>query len=325
MRRMYKLRMLKDLRQCHIFKRIAGIGSGRISGKLTVYSGAGFVVCLPLMLLSLVLSLALMLTAIPARAAVSWDAGTVQAVYENPQTGFAAYIIDGENLLSDQEETELLKDMIPVTAYGNAAFVSDYASVPASEWARSRFDILFGNASGTLFLVEMNSRELYLYSNGEIYNIVNSRAAASIVDNVYTYASEGDFRECAAGVYRQISTMMEGGRISQPMKHITNALIAICAAILLNYLLVRITTMQDKPKKSEVMGAMAATFAVVGTKKILLKQSKHYRPQTSSGSGSHSSGSFGGGSFGGGFSGGGGHSSGGGGGHSSGGGGGHSF
>ena len=210
MRRMY----YKISRRRNIPGRIPGILSKRAAGKLTVYSRESFVVCLPLMLFALILTAALMFAPLTASAA---GVDAQQAVYENPGTGYAVYIIDGQDLLSEQEEAELLEDMIPVTEYGNAAFVSDYARVPSSEWARNCFDVLFGNASGALFLVEMNSRELYLYSNGEIFRTVNPRIAASIVDNVYTYASEGDFCECAAGVFGQICTMMEGGRISQPM------------------------------------------------------------------------------------------------------------
>ena len=67
-----------------------------------------------LMLLMLTVSL----FALPARADGSFF------VYTNPQTGYSIYIEDGEDLLTDSEETALIEDMKPITEFGNAGFVS---------------------------------------------------------------------------------------------------------------------------------------------------------------------------------------------------------
>ena len=45
-------------------------------------------------------------------------------IYDNPQTGYSVYINDAYDLLTEEEEANLLDDMIPITEYGNAGFVS---------------------------------------------------------------------------------------------------------------------------------------------------------------------------------------------------------
>ena len=54
------------------------------------------------------------------RPALAYD-----AQYVNKESGYEAYIIDEEDLLTDEEEEELLYDyMKPITEYGGVSFVT---------------------------------------------------------------------------------------------------------------------------------------------------------------------------------------------------------
>ena len=242
--------------------------------------------------------------------------------YVNPDTGFKAFIIDEEDLLSDAEESLLLDDMKELTAYGNVGFISCYAreSSTRREAERRYVETIGGGVSGTIFVVDMNYRIIQIASDGEMYRYITKAQANAITDNSYKYASRGDFYGCAKDVFAQELQIMKGGRVAQPMKHISNLLVAITFGILINYLIVIAQRSGSHENKSTVFTATtASTLAadILSTHKI---KERRYRVSESSGSG----GGFSGG--GGGFSGGGGGGfSGGGGGGFSGGGGGHSF
>ncbi len=239
-----------------------------------------------------------------------------EPVYTNGNTGFAVYIDDEADLLSDQEETKLLNDMIPVTEYGGAAFVSvSRSSMSTNAYAKERYRGYFGTDSGTLLIIDMDNREIWIFSDGAVYKTVTRSYANSITDNIYEYASDGDYYSCASAAFAQINTLLEGGKIAQPMKHITNILIALISAVLINYILVMYSRRKDRVPERQIEKVIPATVTAAAVKTVMTKR-REYRRSESTGSGGYhggSSGGFSGGSSGGGFSSGG--SSGGGGGH----------
>lgn len=233
-------------------------------------------------------------------------------LWENPDTGYCIILEDDAQLLGSREQEELAAAMRTVTAYGNAAFKSISAnSYSAASFADDYYHGLFGTESGTLFLIDMDNRELYLFSDGAIYRTIGKSYADTITDNVYRYASNGDYYLCASSAFEQIGAVLAGEMIAQPMKYISNALLAFILAALLNYFLARSLSRSSKPGTGEILGSISTRFDFRNPRKILTSQTKVYDPPSSSSSG-------------GGHSGGGGRS-GGGGGHSSGGGGGHRF
>jgi len=222
--------------------------------------------------------------------------------YINPQTGFGAIIDDEEDLLSDSEEALLLNDMLPITEYGNVLFISAYPSgMSSTAYANSLFwDISRGDSA--LFMIDMYNREISLFTTGKVKNTVSYAYCNSITDNVYRYASKGNYYLCASEAYKQAATLLDGGRIAQPMKVICCILLALIISLLVNYLLVRATSRNAKSTEEVLMQAVAASAAVSAATVAVTKRVRHQ-----SHSGSFSGGGFsGGGSFGGGggFSGG---------------------
>lgn len=230
-----------------------------------------------------------------------------ETVYTNPDTGYVVKIEDGADLLTDEQEQGLAKQMEAITAYGSAAFVSleeNYSST--ASYARSYTDSNFYGSTGTVFVIDMYNREIYIDTTGSMRKQLTSAYANTITDNIYTYATDADYYECATQAFAQIYTLLEGGRIAQPMKYISNALLAIVIALLINYIIVMRMSSKHRPSRSQLLEGIYTKCELNDAHMAFLNQTKVYDPPQSS-----SGGGGGGGHSGGGGGGGGGHSGGG--------------
>lgn len=237
-----------------------------------------------------------------------------ESIYENPETGYEVIIEDDADLLSDEEEEALHSVMKEITLYGNAAFKTVSVNHSTTEmYIRDFYHEKFGNDSGTVFLIDMDNRNIWIHSDGAIYDRITADYADTITDNVYTYASNADYYRCGYKVFEQELTLLQGEKIAQPMKYISNAFLAVILALLLNYFMVKIFSGTRKPSHQELLRGIFTKQNLMDFHVDYTHETRIYSPL-----------SDGGGDSGGGSSGGGGGSSGGGGG-SSGGGGGHSF
>ena len=230
-------------------------------------------------------------------------------VYTNSETGYSVIIEDDASLLSNDEKKQLAETMKDITPYGDVAFKSiDYNPYSTETYIERYYNSIFGTGSGTVFLIDMDNRNIWIYSDGSIYSTITTAYANVITDNVYTYASDKDYFTCANKAFIQEAALLQGRRISQPMKYISNALLAIAIAILINYFIVRQTSRVRKASDNEIVNGVFANNAFNNVSVNFIRQTRTYSPRSSSSSGSS-----------------GGHSGGGGGGGHSGGGGGHSF
>jgi len=224
---------------------------------------------------------------------------------------YQVIIQDDANLLNESEEAELKELMTELSEFGNVMFVSvDENDMTAAEYAQSTYHQTFGSDSGTLFLIDMDNRYIYIFSDGLMYQTITKTNALTITDNAYTYASSGDYLGCAKHVFSQELTLMNNGEIARPMKYINNALFAGIGALLLNYGLLRLTTNSGKDNSQNIISGAVLNYSLSNPEVLKGKLDKIYSPvESSSGEGSS------GGSRSSGGGGGGGHSSGGGGGH----------
>ncbi len=211
------------------------------------------------------------------------------------------YILDYEDLLTDEEEDALYYEMEGLAAYGGAAFISDSSS-DAEQTAADYCYRLFRNQSGTVFLIDMGDRRISIMSSGAMYKRITKNYATLITDNIYELAKNGDYLGCASEAFAEMETLMEGGRIAQPMRHITNLLMALAVGLMGNFLYVWVAKKRVVMPDPSAMAMAAGTAAAVG---ILSKNLVNSRKSRHS-SRSRSGGSGGGGGGGGGFSGGGG-------------------
>lgn len=246
---------------------------------------------------------------------VNGIAGTDEKVYINSKTNYMSLLSDDAQLLDEEEEQELAAQMQGITAYGNAIFKTTDSGVwDTASYAGEYYREKIGTDSGMLLLIDMDNRMIWIHCDGAIYQVITKSYANTITDNVYRYASNGDYYKCAAQAYGQALTLLEGNRIAQPMKYISNALLAVIAALLLNYALVCFFTGKRKLGRKELLGNAGNCFRYTEPRAFFVRETRTYHPTSSGGSGSSGRSSGGGGSSRGGSSSGG-RSSGGGGGH----------
>ena len=118
--------------------------------------------------------------------------------YKNETTNYQAFIDDKANLLNENEEKKLLDIMIPLTKYGNIAFVSTNNNLDSTDnFSRDYYHNHFDTSSGSIFVIDMSNREIYIFSDGSNYKVITSSKAYSITDNSYRYASDEDYYSCA--------------------------------------------------------------------------------------------------------------------------------
>ena len=221
---------------------------------------------------------------------------------KNEETGFIAVIEDSGNLLDAAEYDDVFAAMTPITAYCNVGLYTydgeskEYVINKAKDWAEKNF-----GTTCTLFIIDMATRQLAVWSTTDILKTLTQAKAYTITDNVYTYASKGRYAACAESAFNQMYKVLKGENVKGPMKYISNALLALLAAILLAYLFISARMEQEvKVSMPEVITTTAAGAGAVIAAKTLTRKVHH----SSSSGGGH--GGFGGGGGGGGFSGGGG-------------------
>lgn len=252
---------------------------------------------LGLLFFTLVISLGIPVTYLGAESGMT----SSEPYAYNEDTGYEIYIDDWADLLTSSEEEELMDVMGSITAYGNAAFISIDVNPKSSvsEYAESYGYAHFGNDNYTLFIIDMDYREIYIYSDGELHDTITTAYANTITDNVYTYASEKDYFRCAYEAFSQMATLLEGGSIAQPMKYISNALLAIVLALLINYFIVMFVSRSAKVSDTELLHGINKKVTIIEPTKTFLHQTKQYSPQNT-GSRSGGAGRSGGGARGGG-------------------------
>ena len=225
---------------------------------------------------------------------------------QNEETGYRAVIDDRGSLLDAAEYEGIFETMMPITDYCHAGLYTyrgeskEYVVNKAFAWAQETF-----NDDCTLFIIDMATRQLAVWSSDEIMKTITQAKSYTITDNVYSYASRGEYATCAKTAFNQMYRVLKGEKLTGTMRYISNALLGLLAAILLAYLLISARMEQEiKVTMPDIITATAGAGAVIAGKRLARKV-KH---SSSSGGGRsggfHSSGGFHGG--GGGFHGGGG-------------------
>ena len=215
-------------------------------------------------------------------------------------------IEDNAQLLTEAEKARLISQYSEITQYMEAAFVTtNYSRGSTASFAENYAIEHYGNDPAVIFLIDMDDREIYVYANGSALKTISKADARAITDNIYRDATRGNYYACADGAFRQILARCQGERLARPVKHITNALIALLLAVLLNYYL---TVHSRKPRKERrTQGTVTASVSqrpsvipgLTLAMPVLLSSVKRYKDSDS--------GSDGGGGGGGHSGGGGGH------------------
>ncbi len=222
------------------------------------------------------------------------------------ESSFTFWIDDEAGLLTDTQTEQLRSDFAELTAYMNAALVTtEQTEQTTSRFAERYAESRYGNLPAVLFFIDMGQREIYVYSNGSALKTITRADGRAITDNIYTLASRKDYYGCADAAFRQVLALLQGEKLARPVKHITNALIALLAAVLINYAFLAISRASkrssvikgdvsvsvDRNQKKNFFRGAALAGVLVGA---MLSQRKIYH-ESSSGGHSGGGGSHGGG------------------------------
>ena len=244
--------------------------------------------------------------------ALPWPA---LAAEEAGESTYRVVIDDEADLLTEAEETFLRTYMEKVLPFGNAAFVTVNSNPTTTErLAENKFMEFFGDTSGALFIIDMANRYIQLIADGAVYKTVTRTRCNEITDNIYPYATKGEYLLCATKAFEQVVKLLEGGRVAAPFRYVTNAFLALCLALLGNFALMSLQRRKKVAPENALKVPVAVNAAssvakagdVAAVALTMLNQRKTRHVESSGGGGGRSGGGFSGGGGGGGFSGGGG-------------------
>lgn len=221
--------------------------------------------------------------------------GSEPLIYTNPETGYRAVIEDEIDLLTEEQEQDLLADMIPLTEYTNVAFWSTEKAGSQSEAeynsTEKKFELFGEKGNVVLCMIDMEYRYMDLGTWGMPERFIPSSTANSITDNVRSSLRNGMYYYAISSVFDQVKTKMEGGRIMEPMRYMSAIAIGIMSGLLFALLL---TVYRRKTVISVYSAAaVAATLLLVNNaymKSYVMKMigkpktSRTYSPVSSSSS-----------------------------------------
>lgn len=214
--------------------------------------------------------------------------------------GYEVVIRDEADLFTDSQEAQLKEEMTEIRTYGDVLLYTCERSGDSHTLAENAFQSVFHadtRDSGTVFMINMETREIYIYNSGRISRTITSGYSETITDNVYRRASAGDYYSCAREVFSQEAAVLSGARIAQPMKYVSNVLLAFVFSLFLVYILVRCNAGKHRADKGEIMTAIQADPDYRNVHVSVYNRTRVYDPPHSSSSSSGGSSSGGGHSF----------------------------
>lgn len=211
------------------------------------------------------------------------------------------YIFDEADILTDQEESslyEIMTELSELTVNGCVCTDSYNPYSSTSDYAEEIYRELYGRGDGYVFLIDMDKRQIYLFTDGIVHDKVSSARAYEITDNCYSYASDGDYYACVKSALTQIKRLMGGDKLFSSMRIIT----AVLFGAMFSLFIMTIVVLVSRSPKSRVGDLTESAYSVSNLRYNLrlVKVTKTKHSSSSSGGGSSGGGGGGGGSSGGG-------------------------
>ncbi len=167
-------------------------------------------------LLAVLLALCVMLAAFSALAEGAPTIGGADSATQETYSGnpYAIAINDEGDLLTEKEKADVLEMMRVVSKYANVGFLTHpagrsakYSAGKAQSWG----DKTFGPSEKyTVFIIDMTLRHLDIYASAPLAGVLTSEIENSIADNVYRYATRGEYGDCAVETFRLIANVLKG-------------------------------------------------------------------------------------------------------------------
>ena len=208
---------------------------------------------------------------------------TIPVKAEEKQTLYVFKILDDANLLTQEEESQLYEYAEPILEHGNVIVATCNVNSSNTESAARRiYTTCFGEQTGTIFLIDMDNRNIYIHSYGKVLKYVKPARADEITANTFTYATDGDYYRCTKESLIQIGKVLNNEIVFAPLRYITGIFAGICFALLINIFIV----CNQRNHKFEINDITEnnAKFAIV-KKATMLKQTRTRHTSSSGGGG----------------------------------------
>lgn len=164
-------------------------------------------------------------------------------------------IEDDANLLTDIEKQELRSYMAALSEYGYVMLkTTDIANDSSSlRYIKNYYYSKLGNKSGVAFYIDMDNRQLCACATGGLDRIITNSKCDTIMDNVYTYATRGEYFECAKETFTEMNRLLSGGRIAESMKYYCNAILSIMISLFASYGFFMLIAKNKKASQKELI------------------------------------------------------------------------
>lgn len=219
--------------------------------------------------------------------------------YVNEDSGYEVLVDDRANLLSESEENALTDIMYyDGASYGNMVFLtcSDAHSMTASDYQWYTYNSVYGDgSSGVVFLIDMDNRKIWMQGYGDLSDKIDVDTANSIADKIYTYASDGEYGECAIKGFNLIIQALGGKKITGTLKYLGNACIALIFSIIATFIFAFSVSAKRKATDREILDNIERYINISNHQRNLGHVERIYDPPSSSSSDSSSGGGGGGG------------------------------
>lgn len=230
-----------------------------------------------------------------------------------PVSAYAAdnvYIQDDAGILTDSEENQLRGQLAGYDTDRNYLVVTEDSYTYSGDMHGEMdglYSARYGSSDGVAFIINMSDRQLYTGGFGTLAKDFRSGDARDVTDNVYRYASRGEYAECISRAFTQINEVVSDGFILRPMRYAVAILFGLFAGFFIMFIAV-VNSRKNRKVQPHIPADIGHTeygsAMFSGYVNPAFTAAVMHRSRRSSGSGSSSGG-------GGGFSGGGGSSGGG--------------
>lgn len=173
-------------------------------------------------------------TAIPFVSAENTPLNRQDAKYTNSDTGYQVMVIDEAELLTEEQQEQIVNSMKPITQYGHIIlWTTREHAFNEIEQARIKRYSLYSYDNASIFAINMSNRKITIQSYGTLYQYITNSKARSITDNVKNYATRGDYYGCSASAFVQMYAVANGEKIAEPMKFISYVVISLMAGLII--------------------------------------------------------------------------------------------
>lgn len=102
------------------------------------------------------------------------------------------------------------------------------------------------SGDSVVFVIDMNSRKIWLRAQGEVKETITDQLAYSITDDIYKLATEGKYTSCVIGAFTSVDDALNGKVVAEPMRYICCALVAVILGFTLTYIAVVLSRIRLK-------------------------------------------------------------------------------